>query len=409
MDGVRAGWQDLRDRLVDGLELAGHVSSERVTAALRTVPRHVFLPGIEPERVYRDEAFPIKYDNGGFPISSSSQPAIMARMLDQLDVQPGQRVLEIGTGTGYNAALLGHLVGETGTVVSVDIDADLVTDAGKRLAACGVSQVTVVCGDGGLGWSEHAPYDRIIATVGAWDISPAWVAQLAPRGRLVVPLDLRGPQRSIAFQPIDNHLESVSVVFCGFMRMRGAFAGPESIHQLGPEQGVLLGLAEQRPVDADALYAALAQPGVNVPSGVHVTLDDARRGLGLWLALHEPAIAGLSAIGAAANHGLVPALIEYPGRGTATTVLVGNGALAALVRLGEGQPFELGARPLGKEGHRLAQRLVGHIHDWNAQGRPGTAGLHVTAYPHGTDPGAIAEPDSVIDKRYNRLALTWVS
>jgi protein-L-isoaspartate O-methyltransferase len=76
-------------------------------------------------------------------------------------------VLEIGTGSGYNAALLAHVVGETGAVVSVDIDADIAADARERLAACGVSQVTVCCGDGGLGWSEHAPYDRIIATVGA--------------------------------------------------------------------------------------------------------------------------------------------------------------------------------------------------------------------------------------------------
>jgi protein-L-isoaspartate(D-aspartate) O-methyltransferase len=82
----RADWQHLRHQLVDGLELAGHVSSHRETAALPTVPRHFFLPGIEPERVYRDEAFPIKYDEDGPPISSSSQPAIMARMLDQLDV-----------------------------------------------------------------------------------------------------------------------------------------------------------------------------------------------------------------------------------------------------------------------------------------------------------------------------------
>jgi protein-L-isoaspartate(D-aspartate) O-methyltransferase len=79
------------------------------------------------------------------------------------------------------------------------------------------------------------------------------------------------------------------------------------------------------------------------------------------------------------------------------------------VRLDEEQPFELGARPLGPNGDRLAQRLVGHIQDWNIQGRPATAGLHVSAYPHDTHPGAIAEPGSVIDKRYNRLALTWAS
>jgi protein-L-isoaspartate(D-aspartate) O-methyltransferase len=407
VEDARADWQHRRDQLVDGLLQAGHVSSERVAAAFRVVPRHVFVPGIEPERAYRDEAFPIKYDRGGRPVSSSSQPAIMARMLDQLDVQPGHRVLEIGTGSGYNAALLAHVVGETGAVVSVDIDADIAADARERLAACGVSQVTVGCGDGGLGWSEHAPYDRIIATVGAWDISPAWVAQLAPQGRLVVPLDLRGPQRSIAFQPIDDHLESVSVVDCAFMRIRGAFAGPESIHKLGPKPGVFLGMAEQRPVDADALYAALAQPGTDVPSGVRVTRSDTWTGLGLWLALHEPALAGLSAIGAAADHPLVPALFESHGL-IGTTALIGTDALAALVRLDEQeQSFELGARPLGQGGHHLAQRLVGHIHEWNIQGRPATAGLHVSAYPRDTDHAALANANSIIEKQYTRLALTW--
>lgn len=405
VEGARADWQHLRDQLVDGLELAGHVSSQRVAAALRAVPRHVFVPGIEPERAYRDEAIPTKYDESGRPISSSSQPAIMARMLEQLDLQPGHRVLEIGTGSGYNAALLGHLVGETGAVVSVDIDADLVAAAHERLAACGVSQVTLGCGDGGLGWPEHTPYDRIIATIGAWDIPPAWVAQLAPDGRLVVPLDLQGPQRSIAFQPIGNHLESISVVRCGFMRIRGAFAGPESIHQLGPEPEVFLRMAEKGSVAVDALYAALARPGVDLPSGVRVTLSEVSDGLSLWLALHEPAIAELLARG---DRALVPALIPYPGQvGNATVALLGIDALAALVRLDEEQPFELGARPLGENGNRLAQRLVGHIHNWNTQGRPATAGLHVSAYPRDTDHAAIADAHSVIEKRYTRLNLTW--
>lgn len=407
MDGVRAGWQDLRDQLVEGLELAGHVSGGRVAAAFRSVPRHVFLPGIEPQRAYQDEAFPIKYDQGGLPISSSSQPAIMARMLEQLDVQPGQRVLEIGTGTGYNAALLAHLVGDAGAVVSIDIDADLVADGRERLAACGASRVTVGCGDGSEGWPEHAPYDRIISTVGAWDIAPAWMAQLAPHGRLVVPLDLQGPQRSIAFQPIDNHLESVSLVRCGFMRIRGALAGPEVIHQLGPEPGLFLGMAQQRPIDTDALYAALAQPGVDVPSGVNVTPSQALDGLDLWLALHEPAIAGLSAFGAALTRELVPTLFERSGL-VGTTALVGTGALAALVRLDEGEhSFELGVRPLGNDGHWLARNLVGHIQAWSTQGRPGTAGLRVTVHPRGADDTAIADANNIIEKRHTRLALTW--
>src|SRR5271155_4520569 len=258
--GVHADLQQLRNQLVSELRESGHVSSERVAAAFRTVRRHVFVPGVEPERAYRDEPLIIKSDPHRVPISSSSQPAIMARMLEQLDVRPGHRVLEIGTGSGYNAALLAQFVGETGAVVSVDIDVDLVEDARARLA-------------------ERAPYDRIIAAVGAWDIPRAWVTQLASDGRLVMPLDLRGPQRSIAWQRVGDHLESVSVVRCGFMRLRGAFAAPEPIRQISLEPPVFLGAAEHHAVDEDALSAALAQPGADVPSGVRATLDEVSDGL----------------------------------------------------------------------------------------------------------------------------------
>ena len=409
--GVHADLQQLRNQLVSELRESGHVSSERVAAAFRTVRRHVFVPGVEPERAYRDEPLIIKSDPHRVPISSSSQPAIMARMLEQLDVRPGHRVLEIGTGSGYNAALLAQLVGETGAVVSVDIDVDLVEDARARLAECGVSQVTVGCGDGGLGWTEHAPYDRIIATVGAWDIPPAWVTQLASDGRLVMPLDLRGPQRSIAWQRVGDHLESVSVVRCGFMRLRGAFAGPEPIRQISLEPPVFLGAAEHHAVDEDALSAALAQPGADVPSGVRATLDELSDGLSLWLALHEPAMAWVSTIGAAADRALVLGVYYAVRKPVAlgTAALVSTDSLAALVRLDDEQPFELGALPLGPDGHHLAQRLVEHIHDWDTRGRPCTTGLHMTAYPHDTDPTAITDPGTVIDKRYNRLALTWAS
>ena len=409
MIGVDADLQQLRNQLVNGLRGSGHVSSERVAAAFRTVPRHVFVPGIDPERAYRDEPLIIKADPRGVPISSSSQPAIMARMLEQLDVRPGHRVLEIGTGSGYNAALLAQLVGEAGAVMSIDIDDDLIENARVRLAESGVSLVKVGCGDGGLGWPEHAPYDRIIATVGAWDIPPAWVTQLAPDGRLVMPLDLRGPQRSIAWQRVGDYLESVSVVRCGFIRLRGAFADPEPIRQISLQPPVFLGAAEHHAVDEDALCAALAQPGAEVSSGLHATLDELSDGLSLWLALHEPAMAWVSSIGVAADRALV-LRAYYAARnpaGLGTAVLVSTDSLAALVRLDDKQPFELGALPLGPDGHHLAQRLVEHIHDWDTRGRPCTAGLHVSAYPHGTEPAAITDPVTVIDKRYNRLALTW--
>src|SRR5579859_6035322 len=127
--GVFALQQDLVEQLIR----AGNIRTEAVEAAFRAVPRHVFLPELAAEEAYRDEAIPTKFLNGS-AISSSSQPAIMAIMLEQLELQPGQRVLEIGAGTGYNAALIAHIVGETGQVVTIDIDEDIVADARTHLA-----------------------------------------------------------------------------------------------------------------------------------------------------------------------------------------------------------------------------------------------------------------------------------
>ena len=172
-------------------------------------------------------------DDHGVPISSSSQPALMALMLEQLSVHPGMAVLEIGTGTGYNAALLGQLVGRGGTVLTIDVDPSVTGPAKGHLAAAGASNVEVITADG---WQlqTEARFDRIEATVGLWDLSPAWLAALEPGGVLVVPIWLRaGQQVSVAFRKVGGRLESVSVEPCGFMRMRGPGAGAPTYRRLG--------------------------------------------------------------------------------------------------------------------------------------------------------------------------------
>jgi len=190
---------ELRAALVDQLQASGVLTQPRVLAAFRAVPRHLFLPGVPLAEAYRDDAIPTKMAEGR-AISSSSQPAIMAIMLEQLAVQPGQHILEIGAGTGYNAALLGELVGPSGWVVTVDIDEDIVLGARAHLADANVQNVRVVQADGGDGYAPNAPYDRIIVTAGAWDIPPAWHAQLMSGGWLVLPLALgNGVQNAIAF------------------------------------------------------------------------------------------------------------------------------------------------------------------------------------------------------------------
>lgn len=131
------------------------------------MPRHKFVPGASLEDAYANSPVHIKYDSDGTSISCASQPGVVALMLDQLQAQPGERILELGAGTGYNAALLAHLVGETGHVTTVDVDYDLVQGARAHLATAGFTNVEALTRDGALGHAEGGPYDRIIATVGA--------------------------------------------------------------------------------------------------------------------------------------------------------------------------------------------------------------------------------------------------
>jgi protein-L-isoaspartate(D-aspartate) O-methyltransferase len=157
--------EQLRDRMVDRIRTAGHLRSPRVEHALRTVPRHRFVPEASTEDAYADKAITIKPGTDR-PASCISVPTVVAMMLDQLDPQPGERILEIGAGTGYNAALLAELVGPEGRVTTVDIHSDVVDHARRTLAETGYSRVRVVNADGVLGYPQDAPYDRIIVTVG---------------------------------------------------------------------------------------------------------------------------------------------------------------------------------------------------------------------------------------------------
>lgn len=202
--------------------------------AFRTVLRHWFLPDADLDDVYRDTAVVTRRGPDGVPVSSSSQPAMMARMLQQLGVRPGHRVLEIGAGTGYNAALLSQLVGPDGEVVTVDVDPEICATAERHLEDAGVSNVSVLVGDGWMGAPGRGRFDRIEATVGVSDLSTAWVEQLEAEGILVAPLWLRtGLQASVGFRKVDGGLEGISMQPCGFMRLRGSGAGDPFYEQIG--------------------------------------------------------------------------------------------------------------------------------------------------------------------------------
>jgi len=150
-----------------------------VREAMLQVPRHLFVPAQLAGIAYHDGPLPIGFDK------TISQPFIAALMLDLLDVQPGARVLEVGTGLGYQAALLAQLGAR---VWSVEIVEEFASEAGMRLLALGYANVSVRVGDGSRGWAEHQPFDRILITAAAREAPNPLLDQLAPGGRLVAPL-----------------------------------------------------------------------------------------------------------------------------------------------------------------------------------------------------------------------------
>ena len=179
----------LRNALVEQLVSEGKINDPMVEAAFRAVPRHLFLPQFPVASVCEDQGF-ITKSRDGIALSSSTGPGAMAYMLQHLDLHPGHSVLEIGAATGYNAALIAHIVGESGHVVTVDIESDVVEDAHHHLSDAGYGRVKAISADGGYGYPDDAPYDRIIVTTGAWDITPAWREQLKQGGRMVLPLSM---------------------------------------------------------------------------------------------------------------------------------------------------------------------------------------------------------------------------
>jgi protein-L-isoaspartate(D-aspartate) O-methyltransferase len=172
-------WDAERRRMVDEQLRARDIRSARVLDAMLTVPRHLFVP--EPQRVeaYSDSPLPIGYDQ------TISQPYIVAFMTQALEVAPGHRVLEIGTGSGYQAAVLGALAID---VYTIEIVPPLAERARETLSALGYRNIHVRTGNGYLGWPEHAPYDRIVVTAAPDEVPPVLLQQLKIGGLMAVPV-----------------------------------------------------------------------------------------------------------------------------------------------------------------------------------------------------------------------------
>ena len=426
------------------------VRTPRVEAAMRAVPRHVFLPGVPLHRAYANDVVQTKHDPAGMPISAASQPSIVGAMLDQLAVEPGMRVLEVGAGTGYNAALLAYLAGAGGRVVTVDVDDDIVAGAraalarfatgrsakeGTRTDGAGIADVTVLRGDGALGCPEFAPYDRIIATVGTWDLPLAWQEQLAPDGRLVVPLRLRGGvTRSIAFVPSPGGegLQSISSEMCGFMPLRASVASdPRRVIPLTPPGDVTLEVQQDQTADAAALTGVLdTEPGT-VWTGVSLRDAQSADGLSLWLTCTVPGgMFGMSARPAAVERGIVTPMFRW-----GAVAAVDSGSLAYLTlgppeqteapgdpeapggSGGPGTMREIGVVGHGAHGQDLARVVVGQVHQWAREYQSRTPSFTVT--PLGSAraageymtgefaAGEFAPGEFVFRTPSNLLVITW--
>jgi protein-L-isoaspartate(D-aspartate) O-methyltransferase len=364
----------LRRQLVADLERRELIRSERVREAFLAVPRELFVPEFAAreglEAVYRDEAIITKEGEYGNPLSSSSQPWIMALMLEHLELEAGMRVLEIGAGTGYNAALLSVLVGKHGRVVSVDVDAQIARQARRALRENGY-RARVVHADGRSGFAPSAPYDRIVVTAGADEVPRAWHDQLADGGLVEAPLQLNaaGMQAIPVLRKTIRGFRSLHVLRGGFMPLHGEddtglpdftresflnisdFTGPSSepILQLnGAALATLSRTAKRR-----LLATALAEPRRR-PLGLradHYTLS-------LYLSLTLPK----------------SRLVTSP---PAVGALARDGSSLALIRLARpDQPKVDSLSVYG--GDEAAELLLARVGEWDSRGRPTVSETRIT-------------------------------
>jgi protein-L-isoaspartate(D-aspartate) O-methyltransferase len=368
----------LREALVADLRAREALRSEPVEAALRAVPRHLFVPGIPLSRAYANDVVLTKRDPQDAPISAASQPSIVALMLEQLGVEHGHNVLEIGAGTGYNAALLAHLTGPEGRVTTIEVDPDLVPKARAALREAGYPDVRVALGDGALGYLDRAPYDRVIATVGAWDLPLAWLDQLGAAGRLVVPLRIRGSiTRSIAFERDDSSPDiprwrGVSSEMCSFMPLRGGVADdPARVVPLTPDNTVGLAAHQDQDIDDLALRGVLSSPGTAEWTGVRLA-EGTAEWLFLWLACTlRNAVSRMSARQQAIDAGLVRPMASW---GTVATSESGSLAYVTY-REHEGWPREVGVIGHGPGGAGLAREVAAKVRAWDRGYRGATVGF----------------------------------
>ena len=205
-------WVDLRREMVQ-TQLAGRgIRDRQVLEAIGRLPREEFVPRGQRSAAYEDRALPVG------PGQTISQPYIVAYMTEKLDLSPGQRVLEVGGGTGYQAALLAALGAQ---VVSIESDPRLVQAAQERLARLNIEGVRFCCGDGSIGLAHLAAFDRIMVTAAVPQTPPALVEQLVDGGRMLVPVGSESQQTLLCVTRHAHRTTEHSLLACRFVKLVG--------------------------------------------------------------------------------------------------------------------------------------------------------------------------------------------
>jgi protein-L-isoaspartate(D-aspartate) O-methyltransferase len=397
----------LRAAMVGSLTAGGHLRTPEIITAFTETERHLFLPGTSLEAAYDNDAVPVKHDGDGVMVSCISAPSVVATQLEQLGVRPGDKVLEAGAATGYNAALLARLAGPGGTVWTIDVDEDLTDAAAANLKAAGIANATVVLGDGAVGLPGHAPFDRIQFTVGSADIPPAVLDQVAPGGRLVIPLRIRGSiSRSVAFERDGDGpaWTAVSHEMATFVPLRKSAAGDARARiPVAGDGTVTVEAWDEQDIDLDALATVLDAPGATQWTEVKFRKGDPWEWAYLWLATVLPG--GIS---------------RMPGKRPGFTPHFSWGSMAALdgatlayltVREGDddtGRYWEIGTTGHGPRAAFLTRDVADAIREWDRDyGNQAPApGLRMAPAAH-RDLLTAPDPRFIIDKPASRLVIDW--
>ncbi|MGC9112024.1 protein-L-isoaspartate(D-aspartate) O-methyltransferase [Acidilobus sp.] len=220
MSGLKQDAFDVaRRKLVDDLKLRGYLKSQAVERAMLSVPRELFVPEGVRDRAYEDRPLPIGYGQ------TISAPSVVAYMTELLEVSEGMKVLEVGTGSGYQAAILAMIVGDRGHVWTVERIAELASRAKETIESLGLGgRVTVIVGDGSLGYPPAAPYDRIIVTAASPKVPRPLVEQLAEGGLMVIPVGSKEEQALTIVRKREGQVFQQSDIEVLFVPLVGAEA-----------------------------------------------------------------------------------------------------------------------------------------------------------------------------------------